>query len=83
MSLLKDNANSNFNPEEAVKNLLRTHFPNHLECPGGGQAEPDLVGERLDQVAVGLDPETGDFLEYINTEEVRNAMRIFRYDNTI
>ena len=27
--------------------------------------------------AVGLDPETGDFLEYINTEKVRNPMRFF------
>ena len=30
MSLLKHN-NSNFNPEEAVKFLLRTHFPDHLK----------------------------------------------------
>ena len=77
MSLLKDNANSNFNLEKAVKILLKTHFPDHLECPGQGQPELDLVGERLDQGAVGLDPETGDFLEYIDTEKVMNAMRSF------
>ena len=47
MSLLKDN-NSNFNPEEAVKILLKTHFPDHLECPGPGQPEQELVGECLD-----------------------------------
>ena len=76
MSLLKDN-NSNFNPEEAVKILLNTHFPDHLGCPGPGQPEPELVGECLDHGAVGLDPGTGDFLEYIDTEKVRNAMRSF------
>ena len=37
MSLLKDRKNSNFNPKEAVKILLRTHFPDHLECPGQSQ----------------------------------------------
>ena len=71
VSLLKDN-NCNFNPEEAVKILLKTRFPDHLECPG-----PVMVGERLDQGAVGLYPGTGDFLEYIDTEKVRNAMRSF------
>ena len=77
MSLLKDNTNSNFNSEEAVKILLKTQFPDHLECPGPGQPEPELVGECLDQEAVGLDLETGDFLEYIDTEKVRNAMGSF------
>ena len=77
MSLLEDNTNSNFNPEGAVKILLKTHFLDSLECLGPGQPEPELVGECLDQGAVGLDPETGDFLEYIDTEKVRNAMRSF------
>ena len=76
MSLLKDN-NSNFNPEEAVKILLKTHFQDHLECPGPGQPELELVWECLDQGAVGLDPGTGDFFEYMDTEKVRNAMRSF------
>ena len=76
MSLLKDN-DSNFNPEEAVKILLRTHFPDHLECLGLGQPELDLVEDCLDKGAVGLDPGTEDFIEYINTEKVRNAMRSF------
>ena len=49
MSLLKDNTNSNFNPEEAIKILLKTHFPDYLECPGQGQPEPELVWEHLDQ----------------------------------
>ena len=44
---------------------------------GSGQPEPKWVGEHLDQGAVGLDLETEDFLEYINTEKVRNAMRSF------
>ena len=76
MSLLKGN-NSNFSPEEAVKILLRTHFPNHLECLGLGQPEPDLVKDCLYKGAVGLDLGTEDFIEYINTEKVRNAMRSF------
>ena len=37
----------------------------------------EWFGECLDQGAVGLDPETGDFVEYINTVKVRNAMRSF------
>ena len=53
MSLLKDNTNSNFNPEEAIKILLKTHLPDHLECPGPGQPEPELVGECLDQGGSG------------------------------
>ena len=76
MSHLKDN-NSNFNPEEAVKILLKTHFPDHLECLGPGHPEPGLVGECLDQGAVRQDLETEDFVEYIDTEKVRNAMRHF------
>ena len=44
MSLLKDKE-SNFNPDVAVKILLRTHFPDHLECLGLGQPEPELVRE--------------------------------------
>ena len=76
MSLLKDN-NSNFNPKEAVKILLKTHFPDHLECLAPDQAEPELVGECLDQGAVGTGSGNGDFLEYIDTEKVRNAMRSF------
>ena len=76
MSLLKDN-DSNFNPEKAVKILLETHFPDHLECLGLGQPEPDLVKDCLDKGAVGLDLETEDFIEYISTEKVRNAMRSF------
>ena len=76
MSLLKDN-NSNFNPEDAVKILLTTHFPDHLECPGLSWPEPELVGECLSRGAVGVDPGTGDFVEYIDTEKVRNAMRSY------
>ena len=76
MSLLKGN-NSNFNPEEAVKILLRTHFPDHLGCLGLGQPEPDLVKDGLGKGAVRLDPGTADFIEYINTEKVRNAKRSF------
>ena len=55
MSLLIDNTKGKFNPEEDVKFLLKTHFPYHLECPGPGQPEPELVGECLDLGAVGLD----------------------------
>ena len=76
MSLFKGN-NSNFSPEEAVNILLGTHFPDHLECLGLGQPEPDLVKDCLDKGAVGLDPGTEDFIEYINIEKVRNAMRSF------
>ena len=43
----------------------------------GSWLTPEFVRECLDQGAVGLDPETGDFLEYIDTEKVRNAMRSF------
>ena len=74
MSLLKDN-NSNFNPEEAVKILLKMHSLDHLDCPGLGQPKPDLVKVCLDKGAMGLDLGTEDFIEYINTEKVRNAMR--------
>ena len=77
MSLLKGNTNSNFNPKEAVRILPKTHFPDHVECPGRGQPEQEWVGECLDQGAVGLDPKTENFLEYINTEKVRNAMISF------
>ena len=76
MSLLKDKE-SNFNPDVAVKILLRTHFPDHLECLGLGQPEPELVREGLDKGAEGLDRDTGDFVEYITAEKVRNAMRSF------
>ena len=76
MSLLKDK-DSNFDPEAAVKILLRTHFPDHLECLSLGQPEPDLVKEGLDKGARELDRDTGDFIEYISTEKVRNAMRSF------
>ena len=65
---------SNFNPEVAVKILLRTHFPDHLECLGLGQPEPEMVKEGLDKGAVGLDWDTGDFIEYISSEKVRNAI---------
>ena len=60
-----------------MKIQLKTHFPDHLKCPGQRQPEPKWVRERLDQRAVGLDLGTEDFLEYINTEKVRNAMRSF------
>ena len=76
MSLLKDK-DSNFDPEAAVKILLRTHFPDHLECLSLSQPEPDLVREGLDKGARELDRDTGDFIEYISTEKVRNAMRSF------
>ena len=77
MSLLKDKIDSNFNPKEAVKILLKTHFPYQLECQGQEQLEPEQVQECSGQVAVGLDMVTEDFLEYITTEKVRNAMRSF------
>ena len=60
-----------------MKILLRTHFPDHLECLGLGQPEPDLVKNCLDSGAMGLYRGTEDFIEYISTEKVRNAMRSF------
>ena len=61
MSLLKNNTNSNFDPEEVVKILLKTHFPDHLECLGLGQPELELVDECLDQGQWGWTPELGIF----------------------
>ena len=52
MSLLKDK-DSNFNPKEAVKILLRTHFPDHLECLGLGTG---FGKGRLGQGGCGVGP---------------------------
>ena len=77
MCLLKDKINKNFNPEKAVKILLKTHFPDLLECSGQEQLGPEQVQECSGQGAVGLDLGTEDFLEYITTEKARNVLRSF------
>ena len=77
MSLFKNNS-SNFNPEEAVKILLKAHFPDHLECPGPGQPEPGIGWGVPGPGDSGAGPGNwGFFVEYIDTEKVRNAMRSF------
>ena len=77
MSLLKDKVGSSLNTEESFKILPKTYFPDHLECPGQGQLEPEQVQECSGQGAVGLDLRAEDILEYTTTEKVRNAIRSF------